>query len=156
MEKKPTILSFLSKVFMIFGITMLILNIFVCLFGEDAKNVSTIFSLGSDGLSIKTIFQFLLAVFVLVTVETIFMTEAVIKKMNIGLRTALTFLCIFAATVLFVVLFGWFPVDKAIPWILFIVCFALSAAISTFISVLSEKQENQKLEEALRKFKEGQ
>ena len=56
----------------------------------------------------------------------------------------------------FVLAFGWFPVTEIKAWIMFILCFIVSCVISTFVSVVSEKQENKKLEEALKRFKEGQ
>ena len=41
-----------------------------------------------------------------------------------------------------------------LAWVIFIVCFIISCTVSTFISVLAEKQENRRLEEALKRYKE--
>lgn len=153
MENKPTILKYLSKVFMIYGITVLILNIFVLLFGEKADEMSTIFSFGSNALAVKTNLQFLLATFLLVSLETLFMTDAVIKKMKMPLRICMMFLSIFATVMLFVTIFGWFPTNMAMPWILFIICFVACSTVSTLISAISERQENKKLEDALKRYK---
>ncbi len=153
MESKPTILKFLSKIFTIYGVTMLILNIFALVFGAEAKGFSTIFEYGNCALSIKTSLQFLLATFILVFVETVFMTDIFIKKMKTATRIILMFVSIFAVVTAFVAIFGWFPMDMALPWIMFIICFGICSTVSTVISIISEKQENQKLEEALKKFK---
>ena len=153
MENRPTILKFLQRVFVIYGITTLILNIFTLIFGDAAKEMSTIFSFGNGALGVKTAMQFLLAVVILVLIETLFTTDILIKKMKITMRICLVFVSIFAVISLFVAVFGWFPTDLALPWIMFIICFAISSAVSTIITAYSEKQENKKLDEALKRFK---
>ena len=153
MENRPTILKLLQKVFVIYGITTLILNIFTLIFGDAAKEMSTIFSFGNEALGVKTAMQFLLAVVILVLIETLFTTDILIKKMKLPTRICLVFVSIFAVISLFVAVFGWFPTDLALPWIMFIICFAISSAVSTIITAYSEKQENKKLDEALKRFK---
>ncbi len=153
MENKPTILKYLSKVFMIYGITTVILNIFTLIFGDKAKEMSTIFSFGGNALGVKTSMEFLLATIILVSIENLFMTDAVIKKMKMPVRICLMFVSIFAVVTLFVAIFAWFPTDMALPWILFIICFAVCSAVSTLVSAISERQENKKLEDALKRYK---
>ena len=82
MNSKPTIFSFLSHIFFYYGITMLIMNILCVLFGENAQQVSEMFSLGRAGLSVKTSCQILLLTTLLETAETLFMTDVIIKKMT--------------------------------------------------------------------------
>ena len=101
MENRPTILKLLQKVFVIYGITTLILNIFTLIFGDAAKEMSTIFSFGNEALGVKTAMQFLLAVVILVLIETLFTTDILIKKMKIPMRICLMFICIFAVISLF-------------------------------------------------------
>ncbi|MBR3900432.1 MAG: hypothetical protein IKJ60_02645 [Ruminococcus sp.] len=153
MENRPTILKLLQKVFVIYGITTLILNIFTLIFGDAAKEMSTIFSFGNGALGVKTAMQFLLAVFILVLIETLFTTDIFIKKMKNPMRICLVFVSIFVVISLFIVIFGWIPTNMALPWIMFIICFAISSAVSTIITAYSEKQENKKLDEALKRFK---
>lgn len=156
MDKKFSVLKFLSQVFMIYGITTGLLNIFCILFGTSASGLSTIFSLGNTGVSIATSFQFLLAVFLIVGLKFIFMTDILIKKIPLAARIIIMFAGAFATIVVFIFAFGWFPADMLIAWIMFIICFVLSCAVSTVISVLAEKQENRRLEEALKRYKEEQ
>lgn len=153
MENRPTILKLLQKVFVIYGITTLILNIFTLIFGDAAKEMSTIFSFGNGALGVKTAMQFFLAVFILVLIETLFTTDIFIKKMKNPMRICLVFVSIFVVISLFIVIFGWIPTNMALPWIMFIICFAISSAVSTIITAYSEKQENKKLDEALKRFK---
>lgn len=156
MDKKFSVLKFLSQVFMIYGITTGLLNIFCILFGTSAYGFSTIFSLGNTGVSIATSFQFLLAVFLIVGLKFIFMTDILIKKIPLAARIIIMFAGAFATILVFTFAFGWFPADMPIAWIMFIICFVLSCAVSTVISLLAEKQENRRLEEALKRYKEEQ
>lgn len=156
MDKNFSVLKFLSQVFMIYGITTGLLNVFCILFGTSAYGFSTIFSLGNTGVSIATSFQFLLAVFLIVGLKFIFMTDILIKKIPLAARIIIMFAGAFATIVVFIFAFGWFPADMPIAWIMFIICFVLSCVISTIISVLAEKQENRRLEEALKRYKEEQ
>ena len=85
----------------------------------------------------------------------VFMTDIIIKKLplvfrNIALLTGgllVSVGCIFA--------FGWFQAEDGKAWVMFFVSFALSCGISTLVSAIAEKQENRRLEEALKRFKEG-
>ena len=154
MDNKPTILDYLSQVFMIFGITVLTLNIFCLLFGDSAREFSTIFALGSAGLNVKTMMQFLLAIAITIVLRYIFMTDLIIKKMPLVVRIITIFAAAFLNIVVFVILCGWFPVDNLMAWIMFLISFAISCTASTAVSIFKEKTENRRLEEALNRLKE--
>ena len=156
MDKNFSLLKYLSQVFLIYGITTGLLNIFCILFGTSAYGLSTIFSLGNAGVGVATSFQFLLAVAVIVGLKLIFTTDILIKKMPIAARIIVMFAGAFATILVFIFAFDWFPADMPIAWIMFIVCFVISCGASTAISVLAEKQENRRLEEALKRYKEEQ
>ena len=153
MDKKTGILDFLSQVFMLYGIAILILNIFCLIFGESAKGISTIFSLGSSGLQVSTMMQFLLAVFLTALLRFLVMTDTVIKKMPLAARIVTMFAGVLGIMFILIFAFGWFPVGEPMAWIMFFLSFALSCIISTAISVIAEKQENKKLDEALKKYR---
>lgn len=155
MEKKKGILGFLSQTFMLFGIIVLLMSIFAVIFGDSAKEVSTIFSLGGKGLSIGTLIQFLSAIAIICVLRFVFMTDTLIKKMPVTLRIIFMFVSVIIVIIGFVFAFGWFPVTEIKAWVMFVLCFIISCVISTLVSVASEKQENKKLEEALKRFKEG-
>ena len=139
---------------MIFGITVLTLNIFCLLFGDSARDFSTIFALGSEGLNVKTMLQFLLAIAITIVLRYIFMTDLIIKKMPLLARIITIFAAAFLNIVIFVILCGWFPVDNLMAWIMFLISFAISCTASTAVSIFKEKTENRRLEEALNRLKE--
>ncbi len=153
MDKKVSIFGYLSQVFMIYGITVGLLNLFCLLFGESAKGFSSIFSLGSDGLSVTTMLQFLLAIALIVTLRFVFMTDLLIRKMPLAARIIAMFAGALTIILAFIFVYGWFPADEPMAWLMFILCFAVSCTVSTFISILAEKQENKKLAEALQRYK---
>ena len=154
MDNKPTILGYLTQVFMIFGITVLALNVFCLLFGDSARDFSTIFALGSAGLNVTTMLQFLLAIAITIVLRFVFMTDVIIKKMPLAARIIAIFAAAFLNIVVFVILCGWFPVDNLMAWIMFLISFAISCTASTAISIFKEKTENRRLEEALNRLKE--
>ena len=154
MDNKPTILDYLTQAFMIYGITVLALNIFCLLFGDSARDFSTIFALGSAGLSVKTMLQFLLAIAITIVLRFVFMTDLIIKKMPLAARIITMFAAAFLNIMVFVILCGWFPVDNLTAWIMFLISFAISCTVSTAVSLLKEKMENRKLAEALNRLKE--
>ncbi len=156
MDKKFSVFGFFSQIFTIYGITTVLLNIFCIMFGEKAYEVSTIFSLGSDGVGVSTSFQFLLALSIINTLRFVFMTDVLIKKMPLILRIIALFAGAFVTIIAFIFIFNWFPSDMLTAWIMFIICFVISCTVSTLISVLAEKKENRRLEEALKRFKEEQ
>ena len=140
MDNKPTILGYLTQVFMIFGITVLALNVFCLLFGDSARDFSTIFALGSAGLNVTTMLQFLLAIAINIVLRFVFMTDVIIKKMPLAARIIAIFAAAFLNIVVFVILCGWFPVDNLMAWIMFLISFAISCTASTAISIFKEKR----------------
>ena len=156
MDKKKGILGYFSQVFMIYGITVLLINVFCMIFGEEAQSVSTIFALGNRGVSVSTMLEFFMIIALIIVLRVIFMTDIIIRNMPIYARIIAMFSGALLLTIGFIFAFGWFPVTEVLAWLMFIGCFIISCTLSTFISVFAEKQENKKLEEALRRLKEEQ
>ena len=52
MEERKTVIDYIEQVMKIFGFSIIMLNIFCILFGESAKEFSTIFALGKEGLRV--------------------------------------------------------------------------------------------------------
>lgn len=156
MKKIKTIFDFLGQVFFMFGITVAILLVLCTLFGAGAKEVSTMFSLGNEGLSIVTLLQYL-AISVLITgVRFLFFNDKFLKNASITMRTSGMLLSIVLVMVCFIFYFEWFPVKMWQPWILFLLCFGVCFLISTGVAYMKERMENKSMEEALKRLKEEQ
>lgn len=156
MRKKGTIFDYVGMVFKVFGFCMLCLNLFCLLFGETAKEISTIFTFGKAGLGIETMLEFFLVSVITVALQILFFTDMFIKKTPLAVRTV----CMFAAEIMalaaFIVGCGWFPVNMWQPWAMFFLCFGICAGVSAVVSTLKEKSENRKMQEALQRLKEAE
>lgn len=156
MNRRHTFLDFLNQIFSLFGITVACLILFVVLFGEDASTVSTIFQLGSKGIAITTLLQYFLMSVMIIALRMVFFTDMFIKNASIAVRTVAMFVTIIMVIALFASIFGWFPVHMWQAWLAFLVCFSVCAAISFVISVIKERSDNKKLQDALNHFCEGE
>lgn len=154
MEKKKTVFDYLAQVFTIFGFAMLVMNVFCLVFGDSAKEFSTMYELGSQGIPVNIAFQFFCISILIVSVRFVFFTDSIIKKMPIWLRTICMLAAIVVIIAVFVIVFYWFPTDMWQPWAMFFVCFGLSFLGSYFVMRIKENTENKKMEEALRRLKE--
>ena len=153
MEERKTIFDYIGQIFMIFGITICILNVFCVLFGEDAKEYSTMFSLGKEGLAVPIMLQFLLVSACTVANRFLFFTETFIKNMTVPLRTVWMIVVEVAMMAVFIIIFGWFPTDMWLPWVMFLLCFGICFMISLAVTVIKTRVENRKMEEALARLK---
>ena len=80
-------------------------------------------------------------------------SDGLIRKVSIAVRTIIMFSLVIVMIVYFICRYGWFPIDMWQPWVMFFLCFGISAAISTWLSGWKEKLENQVMEEALKRLK---
>lgn len=154
MEEKKNIFSFLTEVMLIFGFTILVLNIFCIFLGNSAKGFSAMFELGNQGVPAQIAFQFLGISFLIAGARMLFFTDAIIKKMAIWLRTVCMLTVVVVIISLFSIIFHWFPINMWQPWFMFFVCFGMSFLGSYLVMSLKEKIENKQLEEALHRLKE--
>lgn len=154
MEDRKTIFDYVGQIFTIYGMMVVILNIFCILFGEGAKEISTMFSMGNKGLSVATMMQYFGVAVILVFLRFLFFTDTVIKKMPLTARTIGMISLSLATVVGFILCFDWFPADMWKPWLMFFVCFGISFAISTTVVSWKEKEENRKMAEALKRLKQ--
>ena len=153
MEERKTIFDYMGQVFITFGFSILVLNIFCVLVGEGAAEVSTIFSMGKDGLAVSTMMQFLGVSICITGLRALFFTDRIITRMSVVARSACMLISIVVLIVLCATIFGWFPVTMWQSWVGFFTTFGLCFAGSLCIMTLKEKTEDRKMEEALQKLK---
>ena len=154
MEPKKTIFHYINQTIIIFGITILILNVFCYFVGDDAREYSTIFSLGSQGISITTTMQFLLISVLITALRFLLFCDGLISRISLAIRTFLMFFSVALMTSVFAWLFGWFPVNMLEAWGCFFACFGFCSFASAYIMAFKTDRENKQLEEALKKLKE--
>lgn len=154
MEERKTIFDYLAQVLIVFGFAMLILNIFCLAFGNSAKNFSSMFELGDQGIPVGIAFQFLGVSALITGARYLFFTDILIKKMPVWLRTCCMLTAVVMIIAAFVILFHWFPADMWQPWAMFLLCFGISFLGSYLVMAIKEKTENRRMEEALQRLKE--
>jgi len=153
-EERKTIFDYLSQIMIVFGITMLTMNVFCLAFGNSAKGFSAMFELGNQGVPVSIAFEFLCLSALLTGIRFIFFTDIWIKKMPVWARTVCMSILVVTAIVAFIILFDWFPVDMWQPWAMFFVCFGISFVVSYCVMVVKRKAENRKMQAALERLKE--
>ena len=153
MEENRSIFDQISKVFTVFGVVVLAHVVIGIIVGEGASSVSTLFSLGAEGLAMGTLLQLFALSVIVIILQTVFLTDMIIKSMSIVLRIVMMFVSVTCAIVVFVLAFKWFPVDEILAWVGFFVSFAICSIVSALYSRLKEKSENRKMDEALEKIK---
>lgn len=154
MEDRKTVFDYLVQIMVVFGFSMLILNIFCLIFGNSAKDYSAMFALGNQGVPVKIAFEFLGVSALITGIRFLFFTDIWIKKMPVWGRTVCMSFSVIIVIAAFIVRFGWFPIDMWQPWAMFLICFGASFAASFFAMVVKERVENRKMEEALKRLKE--
>lgn len=154
MKEKKSVFDYLIHSFTIFGVTVLILAVLSGLCGEEAKEVSTIFALGGRGIPTATVFQFFLTSVLTSALNGLFFSDQWMKRLPIWGRTVGMLVSEVLMIVVFVAVFGWFPMDMWEPWLMFFVTFLVCFGVSVAVTALRERAENRKMELALNKMKE--
>ncbi len=154
MEENKTIFDYIGQFFATFGIIVTIFMALGIVIGEKAKPCSTLFYLSGDGLRLDTLVQLFVFSLILSFLEVLLLTDRFIKKMPMAARIICFFVTVTITIVGFVICFSWFPIDDEKSWIGFFVSFTVCTVIGVVISILKEKAENKKMEQALNRFRE--
>lgn len=154
MEDRKSIFDYVGQVFITFGFSVMALNLLCILVGEYAQDVSSIYSMGKEGLSTATMMQFFGVSACITGLRFLFFSDRIIRQMSITMRTVCMLISVICLILCCVIMFEWFPVDMWQPWVGFFVTFALCFVGSMTVTRLKEKTENRKMAEALRRLKE--
>lgn len=153
MEDRKTIFEYIAQLFTTYGIMVVIFIVINHFIGDEARRVSSLFTIGSAGLSSAMLLELLLLAFIITAAQNIFLSDILIKDMALIVRNILFFVTIMVAIAVFVIIFGWFPINEAGAWIGFIISFAVCTAVSAVFMRLEERAENKKMQEALNRLK---
>lgn len=156
MEDKKHFLLYVEQVFMILGASLLALTLISTLLGDEARGYSTMFALGSEGIPLYTVGEYLLSSVCVTALRFVYFTDTIIKSWSMTGRTVGMLVSVIGLSGGLAWLFGWFPVDDPKCWLAFLVSFGVCFLISAALSVRREKAENRQLEEALRHMKESE
>ena len=79
--------SFIRETMYIFAFDMLMLIVLAYFIGEEAREISTMFRLGSEGLALETMAQYFLSAAVIAGWKNFFFSRRIFKKMMVLWRT---------------------------------------------------------------------
>ena len=153
MEEKKNIFDYIKELFTSYGIVVLLFIVINLIIGNEAGSVSSLFALGSKGLSTATLLQLLFLVLIITVAQNLFLTDLVIKNMALVVRNILFFVTILVAITVFAVVFSWFPLNDPRAWIGFLVSFSVCTVVSSVIMRMEENAENKKMQDALNRLK---
>jgi hypothetical protein len=153
MRENKTIFDHVANIMVTFGVSVVVLLFFCGVFGDDAKEMSSMFQLGSKGLAIETLLQYLGISVVIEVIRSFYFSDKFIKNASNTLRSGGMVLTIIVAVVLFIIAFDWFPVNKGLPWVMFFISFFICFSIGVWVSSIQEKLENKQMEEGLERLK---
>ena len=154
MKEKWKYLTWLVKEIMAsFGGGILTLTLMCCLMGDVGEGINPFFELGKRGITLGVVGQMMLLAVFSVIVKDVLLTDRWIKNMSVFLRKTLYFFVVILGVFIMSRLFKWFPADATRAWIFFGAFFAVAMVIMTILTRTKEISENNKLQEALEKFK---
>jgi len=139
-----------------FAITILamsIAGIMVAHFYPEAKNESTLFALGKAGMPYSTILQLAGFSLILAVVSVLLLSEYFFVKMRFLHRVLFLILSALLVSLVFSVIFKWFPVNSLQAWLRFVLSTFISFAVSSCLTLIKFKLEGKKYNKLLANYK---
>ena len=152
MEEKKSLYYYIGRLFTTYGIIVLMFVIITDMIGGHAQGYSTLFELGKRGLTLNTLLQLFALAVIISVCRRILYSDSLIKSMSIIARNIIFFVVITVTITLFVIFFGWFPINDISAWIGFFISFAVSSAVAVIVSRMLERAENNRMNRALEKY----
>lgn len=146
--------GFFSQLFVMFFVSILSLSLIGLVVGGGAKEYSSLFSLGSDGISFVSIFQMLFYSILISLLKILLFSETIFKKMMARWRAVLLVLGSFLLAVIFIFSFHWFPYNYYPAWIGFFASFTAGFLVSLAVMLIKGRMDNRKYEDLLSRYKE--
>ena len=106
MDDKKTVFDYIKQLFTTYGIMVLIFIVINLIIGNEARSVSTLFALGSEGLSSATLLQLFFLALIITIAQNFFLSDILIKNMALIVRNILFFVTVMIAISVFVILFS--------------------------------------------------
>lgn len=151
--KKKMLLDYLSMVMISLGACALILGVLTATLGDRLKPISTMFALGSAGIPLRVLFQYLGLLMIIAALRWLLFREDVQHRLPSGARTVYMVAAAAGCAIVFILVFGWFPADMWQAWLGFGVSFAVCFGAGWGASEIRQRWETRRLEAALQHLK---
>lgn len=146
--------KFAAQVMIIFAVEILVIAIAGALWGEESMDFSNLYQLGGKGIANTTILQLFMCSIVLNLVQSISMSAKIFQNVMMLWRTGIMVVLSVLVILIFVICFGWFPLDFWPAWVGFFISFGLCFLGSTILMVIKTKLEQKKYDRLLKVYKE--
>jgi len=154
MNERRTVFDYMTHALTTFALSIIVMIVIARLFGEDAKEISTMFQFGGEGLATDTMLQFLGLSIIIRIIQYICFDGPLCIHLTVIPRMILMLAAIVAAVAVMAKVFGWFPINRWEPWVGFSISFGISFLVSLAVMMLKTNLENKKLEQGLKKYQE--
>lgn len=153
MKKNKTFTQFIIGTLLAFSFILLFLMVIGPIIGDDAKGTSALFSLGTKGIAFNVMLQALGIAILVNIVQALFLSNLLFKKMMLLWRTIWIFVSTFIIGGIWGIAFGWFPADKPIAWLSYLISFGLAMLLSVLIMLLKTRRENTQVNQKLQEYR---
>lgn len=154
MSNNKSIFRFTAQALTLFAVNILLLMLLAAFVGDLAKEMSSIYQLGSKGLASETMLQFLLSSVTIIALKEFFYSEKIFKKLMTLWRTVLLLLCAMLVSILFIIIFRWFSLEDLYGWAGFFICYIGTCLLAILFMIVKTKLEGRKYKELLSSYKE--
>lgn len=139
-----------------FTVFIILLSVIGTLFGEDAKSISMMFSLGGAGVSFQVIIQGLFLISLISLLGLVFEELRMFKRMLQLYKFIIMLVSSALITIVFIVIFRWFPIDHPAAWLGFFISFTLCVILSTLFMIYKTKKEDEEVQKLFHSYKQHQ
>jgi hypothetical protein len=156
-KQKDAFSGFFARVLLTFALTLIavsIAGIIIGVYFAEAAELSSLFRLGSAGLSYATIVQLFLYAVLMTGLRYLIFSCSVFSNMMVLWKTVLWLLGVFLIGAAFCAAFAWIPVTMWQAWIGFILSTGICLSLCIAVMVLKTKLETKKFDKLLSDYHE--
>ena len=153
-QMNKRVISFIKDFLEISASIIFIFTILTIAFGENARNISSFFQLGSAGIAVESLLQLFAFVFFICLFKLIFLTDLFFNSLKGFVRYILFFTLVTVVLLILACCFKWIS-NELEYWTVFLSSYAFSTIVSTIVSNLINKNEDKKLNDAIKIIKEN-
>jgi len=156
MKRKGAMRESLVRVMCAYGVVVFVLLILSTLIGEEAKEYSTLFALGDEGLENEMLARLVMVIVIIEGGYRLLFSDPLMNTISAAVRWCilgfLTTLTIF----IYARMEGWFPLDNLQSWGFFFAFIAFLLFVCAYSMAWKTDRENKEMEEALKRLKEAE
>lgn len=155
--KKQQIIPSIAEIFTLSILFISVFNIVLREQSEELSQMSELFALCGEGISFKTLGEFLLMAIVIGLVKYVWFSDQLFKNMLMSLRITFMLISVFVLAGSASVIFNWFPSNMWQAWAGFVASFLISTVLSFSVMMIESRMESRKYKKALAQYQcEGQ